>query len=302
MKARIRRKSLLLALGFLLTSICCFAQNEEYELHLPDNQPQKGVLILFPGFGETPEDVEENFKILEPATKAGFAVVFMKLNQQLWLEDSEKDHQATLITQLFQRHNLDRKNVTIGGFSSGGNMAILISSYLVQTGSDIQPQGAFIIDSPIDLLASYEMSSRKIKRISSPTLTRELRWNIDQMEAAFGKPEINLGAYEAHSVYTDKTKHIDNLLALADVKLRFYTEPDTLWWKQNRMIDYEDMNAYSIKQLSNELTHKFGNSVEYIATENRGIEPTANATLIPGLSWTLITSSGGWENNLSTDG
>ena len=85
-----------------------------------------------------------------------------------------------------------------------------------------------------------------------------------------GKPEDGIGQYEEHSVYTGQTHHTDDLSSLEDVKIRLYTELDTVWWKQNRMNEYEDTNAFAIKQLVDDLTERSGNRVEYIATEDRG--------------------------------
>jgi hypothetical protein len=36
-----------------------------------------------------------------------------------------------------------------------------------------------------------------------------------------------------------KTENIANLKGLENTKIRLYTEPDTLWWKENRKEDYE---------------------------------------------------------------
>jgi hypothetical protein len=63
------------------------------------------------------------------------------------------------------------------------------------------------------------------------------------------------------------------------------SEPDTIWWKHNRMADFDQMNAYYLEQLS-ELLKKTGfNQVEYIATENKGFR--ANGERHPH-SWSIV--------------
>ena len=52
---------------------------------------------------------------------------------------------------------------------------------------------------------------------------------VGLLESNFGKPEDSISPYEAHSVYTLKTHNTENVAHLQDVKLRFYTEPDTAW-------------------------------------------------------------------------
>ena len=75
-----------------------------------------------------------------------------------------------------------------------------------------------------------------------------------------------------------------NLSSLENVSIRLYTEPDTVWWKQNRMYEYEDMNAYAIKQLSDDL-NEHGHPVEYIPTEHRGYR--ANGDRHPH-AWSIV--------------
>ena len=275
------KKQVLSSLLGLLLSSSGFCQ--DYELLLPNAQ-QKGVLILFPGFPETPAVVKQEFDIEEPAKGAGIVVALMQFNRRMWLEDEEKSKLATIINQMFEEHGLDKSNVYISGFSSGGNIALLLSDYLVQSSSEVQPKGVFVIDSPVDLLALYENSQRNIARNFSPVSVQESQMIVQLLESSFGQPENGIGEYEAHSVYTGKTHNIDNLSSLENVSIRLYTEPDTVWWKQNRMYEYEDMNAYAIKQLSDDL-NEHGHPVEYIPTEHRGYR--ANGDRHPH-AWSIV--------------
>ena len=257
---------------------------EAYELIKPSGE-QKGVLILFPGFPETPARVKQKFKIVQPALKKGIALVLMKFNQRLWLDTQEKFRLVTTFNQLFSNHNLDSANVFIGGFSSGGNISLLLANHLAETDNLIQPKGVFIIDSPVDLLGLYEISKRNIQRNFSDISVQESTRTIQRFETNLGNPEDSLENYEIASVYTRKTNNIHNLAHLNNVKIRLYTEPDIQWWQKNRQNDYEDMNAYYIKNLSDELIQKYGSSVEYIATKNRGYR--ANGQRHPH-SWAIV--------------
>jgi len=281
-------KKLIVLLGVSLLAFCTsrsqndiketsykIQENDDYELLIPERS-HTGVLILFPGFPETPEVMKREFNVVEPATKAGIAVAFMKFNRRLWLTDDEKAQLATTINQLFEKNNLNQENVYIGGFSSGGNVSLLLSDYLVQSGYNVQPQGVFVIDSPVDLLGLYENSLRNIERDLSPVSVQESNMIVSLLEPEFGKPEDGIERYEQHSPYTLKTRNIENLSHLKDVRLRFYTEPDTAWWKENRQYEYEEMNAYFIKNLADDLRKKFGKNIDYIPTVNRGYRSNRN--------------------------
>ena len=257
---------------------------EAYELILPGGK-QKGVLILFPGFPETPARVKQEFKIVQPALKKGIALVLMKFNQKLWLDTQEKFRLASTFNQLMVNHNLDSTNIFIGGFSSGGNMSLLLANHLAETDNLIQPKGVFIIDSPVDLLGLYEISQRNIQRNFSAVSLQESTRTVKRFETSFGSPEDSLENYEMASVYTKKTNNLQNLAHLEHLKIRLYTEPDIEWWQKNRQNDYEDMNAFYIKNLSEELIEKYGEQVEYIPTQNKGYR--ANGQRHPH-AWSIV--------------
>ena len=86
-------------------------------------------------------------------------------------------------------------------------------------------------------------------------------------------------------LYSLKTKNISNISSLKSAKIRLYTEPDTTWWKENRMADYEQTNAYLMKNLSKELKENNFSNVEYIPTENKGYR--ANGNRHPH-SWSIV--------------
>jgi hypothetical protein len=290
-------KKLIVLLGVSLLAVCTsrsqtevqetsynVQENDGYELLIPKGS-QTGVLILFPGFPETPEVMKREFSIVKPAMEAGIAAAFMKFNRQLWLKEEEKRLLATIINQMFEENDLNKKNVYIGGFSSGGNVSLLLSNYLVQSGSNVQPQGVFVVDPPVDLLGLYQNSVRNIERNFSSVSVQESNMIVSLLEPEFGKPQDGIEKYEQHSPYTLKTRNIDNLSHLKDVQLRFYTEPDTAWWKENRQYEYEEMNAYFIENLADDLRKKFGENATYIPTENRGYR--ANGNRHPH-SWSIV--------------
>lgn len=182
-------------------------KNGEYELIRPKEDLNE-VLVLFGGYPEKAEDIKREFKILETAKKYGIAVVFMNYNQKLWLKENEKQKLAEQLQNIFTENDLPRTKTYFGGFSSGGNIALLISDFLTQQNSEMTPKG-----------------------------------------------------------------------------IRFYSEPDTLWWKQNRMADFDQMNAYYLERLSRLLKKSGFKQVEYIATENKGYR--ANGERHPH-SWSIV--------------
>ena len=260
-------------------------ESELYKLVKPVEEIDK-VLILFGGFPQRADDIEREFGILEIAKKNGIAVLYMNFNQKLWLTDDEKSALKDEVEKIFSKHNLSTNNVYMGGFSSGGNITLLLSDFLKSSESNIALKGIFIVDSPIDLLELYRVSLRNIEREDSKNYNEEANWLKKLFQNDLGDPESGIENYETFSPYTSQTNNIENLLSLDGLKIRFYTEPDTVWWKENRNNEPNDLNAYQIEKLANQLKKRHQNaSVEYIATENKGFR--ANGDRHPH-SWSIV--------------
>lgn len=257
--------------------------HENYELHKPANS--KVVLVLFGGYPEKVEDIKREFPILEHALENQIAVIFMKYNQKLWLEEYEKSELNALLTSLFSDHHLPFKNTYLGGFSSGGNIAMLLGEFLVAHDSKIEPKGIFIVDSPIDLLALYRSSQKNIQRSFSDISVQESTWLIQMLEERFGKPEEPFSNYERYSVYCSETQNIEDLRNLKKVKIRLYTEPDTLWWRKYRRVDIDQTNSFYLQGLSEVLSSSNFKYVELINTIDKGYR--ANGERHPH-SWSIV--------------
>ena len=297
-----KRTSIILIL-ILVTNISCKQNKQEegtetseklgfteiikndYELYKPD-QEVKAVLILFGGYPENTEDIKREFKILDIARKNNIAVLLSNYNQKLWLEENEKHQLAQGLQNIIVENQLPTDNIFIGGFSSGGVVSLLISNFIVGMKQfHINPKGVFVIDSPIDLAGLYKSSEKNIERNFSGPSIQESTWLLGTLGRNLGNPEDNIKKYEDKAVFTYKTKNISNLNKLKETKIRLYTEPDSIWWKENRMADYEQTNAFFIKQLSKHLLEKGYKSVEYIPSVDKGYR--ANGERHPH-SWSIV--------------
>lgn len=258
---------------------------EDYELYKP-NKEIKGVLILFGGYPENTDDIKREFEILDIAKENKIAVLLSNFNQKLWLEESEKHQLAKKLQDIIIENQLPTENIFVGGFSSGGVVSLLISDFIVGMKQFyIDPKGVFIVDSPIDLVALYKSAEKKIERNFSESSIKESNWLLETLDNNFGNPKDNIEKYEKYAVFTHSTNNISNLKKLKRTKIRLYTEPDTLWWKENRMADYDQMNAFYIEKLSKSLLEKGYENVEYIPTANKGYR--ANGERHPH-SWAIV--------------
>jgi len=137
----------------------------DYELHKPSVKA-KAVVVLFGGYPESATDIKREFKILEAAKKSNMAILFSNFNQKLWLEEIEKEQLANVLVKALNDNQLPLDNLYFGGFSSGGDVALLQGNYLNEKSKyHLVPKGVFIVDSPIDLAALYSVLKRMLQEI-----------------------------------------------------------------------------------------------------------------------------------------
>ncbi|MCB4800064.1 hypothetical protein [Neotamlana laminarinivorans] len=261
-------------------------KSDDFQLVKSPNET--GLLVLFPCFPCDAENTLNEFKIADLATTNGFSVLALNINRKLFLSENEKEEITLMLQNIIKKQSLVTKNVYFGGFSSGGNMALLISNHLIKNNKNIQPDGVFVVDSPLDLLALYKTAEKNLKLNTAEVSVQESQFLKQMFDAEFGNPKDSLAVYEMRAPFTFQTENISNLSALKNTKLRFYTEPDLQWWKEQRQNNYEDLNAYYLKQLSNILKSEFkGIDVELIETENKGYR--ANGERHPH-SWSIVNT------------
>lgn len=259
-------------------------KTSEFELIKAENQ--KGLLILFPCFPCKAENTLSEFKIAETSLKNNFSILAMNLNQRLYLNQREKQNLSEQLVKIIQEQNLPEKNIFVGGFSSGGNISLLISDYLVKNNSQIQPKGVFVVDPPVDLLGLYRTAEKNLKLNFSETSLAESMWIKQILDDKLGNPENGITNYELNSPFTLETQNINNLKHLKKLKIRFYTEPDLNWWYEYAKNNYEDLNAFYIQNLVKRLKTEFGSkNIELIITENQGYQ--TNGERHPH-SWSIV--------------
>ena len=251
---------------------------DDYELTIPENP--KAVLILFPGLGGNAEFIKQESKIPETAVNNQIAVLlFNTYNNHLFLTYDEKNKLENIISSTLKTHHLENKNIFLGGFSSGGNIALLITNLL-------NPKGVFIIDSPVDLANLYFNSEKKVQNSIDRKAISEPQYLVNRLNKTLGNPNENISPYENYSPYTSITNYIYNINFSKDIAIRLYTEPDLEFYKQwYNKIEFNDLNTSSIKKMYKSL-HKLGyKNIEYIETQNKGYR--SNGQRSPH-SWSIV--------------
>lgn len=255
----------------------------DYELKIVSNQ--KALLILFPCFPCDIEHTKQEAKFIEHIDQQGITTLLFNFNQKLYLSDQEKKNIITRLIDILNQHQLNKVNFYIGGFSSGGNVAMLIGNELMKEQNSIQPKGVFVVDSPIDLEELYKSAKKDIEENVSKAAVEEGKFLIELFNKELGAPEDSIQNYEYYSPYLMSKNSNKNIQFLKNIKIRLYCEPDIEWQSSNRNRTYEDLNAFKLKKMASHLKAIGAKSVEFIETENRGFR--ANGQKHPH-SWNIV--------------
>jgi hypothetical protein len=239
-----------------------------YDLLLPAEQ--KALLILFPCFPCDAADTRSESPIADTAVANGIAVLMMNFNRHILMSDAEKREVLDTIAAAVKAQGVDATNTFIGGFSSGGNVSVLLAKELVRAPRPgIGLKGVFAVDSPLDLVHLYECSLRDLAKSSFPEYKDEARYLQAFLDSTLGSPTDSMVNYERSAPLLNSSASV---APLKDLPIRFYTEPDTAWWRANRDDRYEELNAYSMKRIHNTLVAAGNARAEYITTEGRGVQ------------------------------
>lgn len=261
-----------LCLNFLLFFGCepngiRVISSEQYEIHIPKNQQK--LLILFPGFFGNAKQIQRESSLVKKCLQENIAVLLLNYNSKLFLTNPEKTKLAVRISKIIQENEVAKKEIYLGGFSSGGNIALLLAKELenFQNGK-FSATGVFVIDPPVDLVHLYKSSKKTVAENHSELAVKEAKFIIAYLESKLGNPKDDFAKYERFSPFLGMTKGIENI-QFESTAIKIYTEPAPIWNEKHRDRKVEDLNAFSLKRMAQTL-EKNGVETDYYETRNQG--------------------------------
>lgn len=241
----------------------------DYELLAPAGAHT--LLVLFPGFGDDTTATRTESRIVPAANGHGMATALMTVNSRLWLQPAECDSLISAIAAAAYTPGLQVDKVVLGGFSAGGNMAVLVAEALGrQPDARIPLKGLFVVDSPLDLRQLRQVAGEQIKRpgLGEPALN-EAHFIVDLLDSCLGNPVDSAANYQRLSPISYTNSKLE---PLKDLPVRLYAEPDTTWWRINRGVRPEELNANRLSRLDQQLRSLGNTRTAYITTQGRGVQ------------------------------
>jgi hypothetical protein len=254
-----------------------------YELRIAPKQ--KAILVLFSGFSENIQIVQAEATFLQNIENEGVTILFLDVNKKLWLSDEEKTSLSEQLNLILELNKIGSKNIFIGGFSSGGNLAFLLGNHILETKSKLQLKGVFVIDSPLDIEKLYSVAKDNIAKNASEDSYNEGLFLTNLLGNALGEPLKSIEKYKKVSPYLASLNYTQNIDALKNIKVRLYSEPDLDWQKKYRNRDYQDLNAAILEKLYHSFLDLGAKNIDFIQTKNKGFR--ADGTRHPH-SWSIV--------------
>ncbi|MBO9703337.1 MAG: hypothetical protein J7604_24195 [Sporocytophaga sp.] len=239
------------------------------------NGDVKGLLVLLPGYGRSSNQIIKETQLPAVAKESQIATIFPTINQRSTLDSISTVLITASIKDMTDKYNIPKDRVFLGGFSSGGNLALLYTEMSVKNKGNayVVPKGVFAVDAPVDLIQLHYTMVRTTEANCNEAYVNEAKWVVaNDIKKYGGTPEQNPTGYITDSPYSRSAKNGGNAQYLKDLPVRLYTDPDIKWNLEVRCADYYDMNAFGLAGMIRFLKLSGNKNAELISAINKGYD------------------------------
>lgn len=238
----------------------------------PVGQP-KGLLVLLPGFGGSPESEYAETDLPKEAARRGLLTIIATLQQGLqsfYVDDKSQQTLHNLIQEVQAKYRLTDQKLYMGGFSLGGSGAVLYAERAVASGASI-PNAIFAIDPPLDFVRLYESMQKTKRQSKAEVAVNEAAFLTERMRQEFGgEPARYPKRYSMLSPYCHSDTNRINAAWLKKMPIRLINEPDIAWQMQDRNRDLYDLNTIDCVALINYLRLVGNTNAVFVQTTGKG--------------------------------
>ena len=239
----------------------------------PESKVIKAVLVLLPGFTQPSESVFTDSNLPKIAYQNDILTVAFSSKLRRSVDDIIKVKMDLMFNSIIDRYKVSPANFIIGGFSAGGAVALRYVELCHQYPDTypITPKGVFMIDSPIDLYYSWELSEQILESHLSEIAFKEAEFAKRAYEFYYGgtpksHPEVfkQLSPFSMNKQFGQHEKHLKN------VAVRAYHDIDISWRIVNRNQTPQYDNFIASAELINRLRLIGNEKAEFIQSFKTG--------------------------------
>ena len=263
-----------------------------YILIYPPKLPWKGYMLLIPGMFQKARDVMIQTDLPKYAAQQGILTIIPTFKTGILSFGIDTATQASVLDMLNHistKYKLTSQPFFIGGFSIGGTCALKYAETALSNNYPIKPSAVFAIDAPLDFERMYNTIQRELRFPNTgQEILEENSYMLKRFEKEFGgTPFQALDNYYQLSPYSFSDTSRRAIRSLINLPIRFYTEPDILWWIREG-VDYSGMNSFDLAAITNELRRLGNKKATLIATTNKGYRRPGNKR--HPHSWSIVES------------
>lgn len=250
-----------------------------YTAIVPADRPVDSYLVLIPGFGESADDVLAATELPVKVAETGIAVFIPTLQDGVESYSFSAESQTCLnriVSDIRSRFDLTETPYFVGGFSMGGAAAVRFA----ELHTSDRPRAVFAIDSPLD----YERF-----RYATERDVNVYRKGIADGDSIYVQLLADITPLVADSPYLLSDTTHAAIQPLKDTPVRYYIEPATQWWLDNRHTDVLGLNILDGTAFINDLRLLGNDKAELIVTSGKGYR-NGGKTYHPH-SWTIVDAA-----------
>jgi hypothetical protein len=255
-------------------------------LILPNTDSIKGIVIR--DFTKLPSESRvSNNRFAGMCSDSGYITLITDTSDnipELFISNKVISRLDSIIKRILDEYNIT-DNIFIGGISASGTRALRYAQYCNMGNSDIEINGVFVVDSPLDLERFY-LSAKNHKKYFKKGMLMEAEWMIPYFENIFGGDTYSKRSdYIESSVFSHSEPNGGNALSLKDTPIIIYHEPDIDWWIKNRGAGYYDINSFDLSSFKVLMDNAGNNDIELITTTGKGFNKNGNRQ---PHSWSIV--------------
>ena len=244
-----------------------------YQLE-PFTPTARGLLVLLPGLGEPARDVLRATHLAQRAAQRGFVVLVPGLNNRISLDAASARFLDDAIATVVRQRPAVARQLIIGGFSAGGQLAFAYAEGLVRDSAQRpwRVRAVLGVDPPLELTTHWQRAQLHVDQHDCTPFLVYDQGTLDRLTHELGGSPAQFPArYRAVSAFTRADPAGGNAQWLRNVPVRLYSEPDLAFWQATCPVyQPEDMNAYGATALVAYLQNLGNQHARFLSTTGKG--------------------------------
>ncbi len=261
-----------------------------YSVQEPLSKSIKGAIVLLDGYGGNALSLYPETTIDELAYRDSLLLITLPTGRRIYPDAAIIDLLNLALSNLTKKYNIPKNKFVIGGFSSGGTIALRYSQLCIENPANypIIPSAVFVIDAPVDLLGLYKRAKSESATASTDAWAEESKMIVDVLEKELGDPTMQKEKWDKANPFTALSTSAGSEKFISTIPFRTYHEVDINWYLLNRKKSIYSLNMLDASDLVRKLQTLGNSKAEFIQSTITG--KRSNGQRHPH-SWNIVDAA-----------